>query len=448
MANAFGSRSMYQGLLSDPPTRELLSEKQQIRMLLKVEAELALAQADAGFIPHDAAKAIAKAAHDLNPLPQELASGMARDGVPIPALLKHLKSDLAADHARWVHYGATSQDIMDTAMVLNCRDLLTLFENRLQQAVKQLTTHIHQHQSTLVTGRTRTQQAAPLSLALKMSRWLSPLLRQLERLQPLKKRLYKLQLAGAVGNLSTMEDYAEPVARRLAERLDLNYDGGWHTQRDSVMELGNWLAMTTTALGKMALDWALMAQTEVGEIRFANGGGSSTLPQKSNPISAETLQTLATNNAGLAGQLMQAGVSGHERDGAAWSTEWLVLPQLLSNTGAALMQVNTALKHMKVNTDAIKHNLWLTRGLVFAETLTFRLSKDRPRDAVNKIVAEGVSQVMADSEGSYTLIDRVNKLAGTRFTAKELSSELLHAGSTDHEVRAVLQRAEAWTIPG
>ena len=443
MANSFGSQSMYQGLLSDPKTRDLLSEKQHIKYLLQVEAELALAQGDVGVIPQDAALAIAEAARQSRPLPQELAAGMAKDGVPIPELLKHLRSDLSRDHARWVHFGATSQDIVDTATVLNARDLLTQFEQRLITLVKLLASLVRDHQGTLISGRTRTQQGAPMSLALKMARWLTPLLRQLDRLEGLKKRLYKVQLAGAVGNLSTLEDKAEPVARRLAERLELHYDGGWHTQRDSIMELGTWLGLTTTALGKMGLDWALMAQTEVGELKFSNGGGSSTLPQKSNPVSAEILQTLATNNAGLVGQLMQAGVSSHERDGGAWSLEWLVLPQLLSNTGAALMQAQVALENIKIDTDAISRNLWQSRGLIFAEMLTFKLSKHRPKDAAGKLVAEGVAQVLADSKGSFTLIDRINKLSDSHFNAQSLANELLHAGCTDAEVLSTLQRAEA-----
>lgn len=446
MANSFGSQSMYQGLLSEPRTRDLLSEKQQIKYLLKVEAELALAQADVGVIPQDAANAIAEAASRQRPLPQQLAAGMAKDGVPIPELLKHLRTDLSKEHARWLHFGATSQDIVDTAMVLNCRDLLTQFEKSLKQIAVQLARLAETHQDTLICGRTRTQQGAPVSLALKIVRWLSPVLRQLDRLDQLKAHLYKVQLAGAVGNLSTLENQAQDVAERLAERLELAYDGGWHTQRDSIIELGNWLALTTTALGKMGLDWALMAQTEISELRFTNGGGSSTLPQKCNPVSAEILQTLATNNAGLAGQLLQAGVSSHERDGAAWTIEWLVLPQLLSNTGAALMQAQSALDNIKFDTDAIERNLWQSRGLIFAETLTFKLSKDRPKDAASKLVAEGVSQVLADHKCGFTLIDRINKLAGTQFKSETLARELVHAGCTDAEVRRSLQRARALVI--
>lgn len=447
MSHPSASVSLFQGLLTDAEVTQHLSEQRQIDHMLTVEAELAMAQGDVGLIPADAATVIARAIKALSLTPKDLQAGTARDGIPVPALVQRIKATLSAEHAQWVHFGATSQDIMDTALVLTCRDVLTLTEHRLRLTVQQLTELAEQHENHLIAGRTRSQQGAPLNLGLKITGWFRPLVRQLERLGPLQERLYKVQFAGAVGNLSALQDQADAAAARLAERLELNYDGGWHTQRDSLTELGGWLAMTTGALGKIAYDWTLMAQTEVGEIRFADGGGSSTLPQKSNPVKAELIQTLASQSAGLAGQLYQSAVTAHERDGAAWTAEWLTLPALLSHSGTALAHTLSALDNLIIDTQALERNLWQSRGLLFAETLTFRLSQQQPRDRAKKLVTDAVHAILADPTGTDTLIDQVNAMAGTNFTAEVLADELLHAGSTDPELARGLKGARDW-LPG
>lgn len=438
------SGSLFQGLLTDFEVTRLLSEDRQIAHMLKVEAELALAQGDVGLIPADAAQAISNAIGTLHLTPQDLQAGTAKDGIPVPALVHHIKARLSEKQAPWAHYGATSQDIMDTALILTCREVLDLIEARLRLTVHHLASLTEQHQGQLVAGRTRSQQGAPMNLGLKISGWLRPLVRQLERLGDLRKRLYKVQLAGAVGNLSALSQQADATAARLAERLDLAYEGGWHTQRDSITELGGWLAMTNGALGKMAYDLMLMAQTEVGEVRFADGGGSSTLPQKSNPVKAELIQTLASQSASLAGQLYQSAVSAHERDGAAWTGEWLTLPVLLSHTGTALAHSLSALDNLIIDANALERNLWQSRGLLFAETLTFQLGQAQSRDAAKKLVTQEVHAILADPAGTETLIDRVNAAAGTEYSATGLANELLHAGSTDQDIARALTRARDW----
>ncbi|TGG93385.1 fumarate lyase [Natronospirillum operosum] len=436
---------LYDGLFRDPTVSRILDDTQRIQRLLMVERALTEALARAGLCTEADAQAVSAALARFQPDMDAISAGMAQDGVPLPTLIKALKAEIPAVHHRALHHGATSQDIMDTASVLESRELLDHFERQIRQLVQGLAALTAQHRNQLVAGRTRSQQGAPMNLGLKIVRWLAPLVRQLERLQSLRPRLLKVQLAGAVGNLSALQNQAIPVRQALAEQLQLAADGGWHTQRDSLQELATWLAITTTALGKMAHDWMLMAQTEVGEIRFANGGGSSTLPQKSNPVNAELIQTLARRSAHQAAEMLQAGLGAHERDGVSWSSEWLALPELYHCTGAALHQSLMGLQHMEFNPVRLQQNLWQSRGLLFAETLRFRLHSGQPAgiDAA-LLLRQSIDAVNQNPDSPETLIERINTAAGTAFTAAELEADLLHAGCTDPDIDRILQAAQIW----
>ena len=430
--------SMYQALLGDTELARLMGEQHQIDQMIRIEGQLALAQAEVGLIPRDAAEGINRACLGMNLTPADLAPGMAQDGIPVPALLSRLKQQLLDKHADWIHYGATSQDIVDTATVLCLQEALEIFEQRLDSIIGRLATLVENNRNVLVAGRTRSQQGAPINLGLKITQWLKPLLHQRAQLAHLKPELLRLQLAGAVGNLSAMGEQAEDVIQTLASRLNLTYRGGWHTQRGPLMELGSWLSITTTSLGKMARDWTRMAQTEVGEIRFADGGGSSTLPHKSNPVKAEIIQSLAMQTTGLSGQLLYTNLSEHERDGVAWSQEWLILPPLVEAAGAALKRTEEALNALELDHARMQQNLWQTGGLLFSEALTFALGRQTSREQAKTLVKQAVQDTLADREAQQTLVDRVNQAAGTRFVVADLEAALLHAGTTDNEIERTL----------
>lgn len=419
--------ALYHTLLSDQEAGLYLGDDAQIRAMLKVEAELALAQADCGLIPEEAARAIAQVTISIDLPASILAAETGSAGVPVPALVQALKKSLPEKHARWVHFGATSQDIIDTALVLNCRELLNLYEARLQHVIGQLHTLATAHRNTLIAGRTRSQQAVPMSFGLKVANWLAPLLRQQARLDELKPRLLKLQLAGAVGTLSAMQDQAVSISARLAERLGLAVGYNWHTQRDSVVELANWLALTTGLLGKMGQDWLLLGQTEVGELTFSNGGGSSTMPQKCNPISAELLVTLARHNAGQLGQMHQAMLHEHERSGSAWTLEWLVLPTMLMATAVALHHSSDALAHIQVNTQNMQANLELYNGVIYAEAATFALAESMPRDDASTLVKAACQQALS---GEHHLLDLIKERSGIELNLIELQQRLLVGGAS------------------
>lgn len=430
--------ALYHRLLSDQEAGRYLGDQAQISAMLEVEAQLALAQADCGLVPKDAALAIAQAATKIKIDPATLAADTGSAGVAVPALVQALKQSLPKEYARWVHFGATSQDIVDTALVLNCRELLKLYETRLSQVIEQLLELATTHRDTLIAGRTRTQQAVPMSFGLKVANWLAPLLRQQARLQELKPRLLKLQLAGAVGTLSAMQDQAVAISEKLAVRLNLAVGHNWHTQRDSVVELGNWLALTTGLLGKMGQDWLLLGQTEVGELSFSNGGGSSTMPQKCNPVSAELLVTLARHNAGQIGQMHQAMLHEHERSGSGWTLEWLVLPTMLMATAVALHHSSDALAHIIVNTEKMQSNLGLYNGVIYAEAATFALAESMPRDQASALVKDACLQALS---GERHLLDLIKEHSGIELDLAQLQKRLLAGGATQAWLDEILQAA-------
>lgn len=430
--------ALYHRLLSDQEAGRYLGDQAQISAMLEVEAQLALAQADCGLIPKDAALAIAQAATKIKIDPATLAADTGSAGVPVPALVQALKQSLPKEYARWVHFGATSQDIVDTALVLNCRELLKLYESRLSQVIEQLRELASTHRDTLIAGRTRTQQAVPMSFGLKVANWLAPLLRQQARLHELKPRLLKLQLAGAVGTLSAMQDQAVAISEKLAVRLDLAVGHNWHTQRDSVVELANWLALTTGLLGKMGQDWLLLGQTEVGELSFSNGGGSSTMPQKCNPVSAELLVTLARHNASQIGQMHQAMLHEHERSGSGWTLEWLVLPTMLMATAVALHHSSDALAHIIVNTEKMQSNLALYNGVIYAEAVTFALAESMPRDQASALVKDACLQALS---GKRHLLDLIKEHSGIELNLAQLQKRLLAGGATQAWLDDILQAA-------
>jgi 3-carboxy-cis,cis-muconate cycloisomerase len=233
-----------------------------------------------------------------------------------------------------VHVGATSQDVIDTALVLRLQAVLSVLDARLAAMLDALDGLEARFGDRTLTGRTRMQAAIPIAAGARIASWRAPLARQVTRLERLRPELLVVQFGGAAGTLEKLGDAAAAVRAALAAGLGLGDAPQWQSQRDRIAELGGWLATTTGALGKLGQDVALMAQA--GEIALAGGGTSSAMPHKANPVGAEVLVALARFNAAQAGGLQQAMVHEQERSGAAWTLEWLLLPPMLIATGAAL----------------------------------------------------------------------------------------------------------------
>jgi 3-carboxy-cis,cis-muconate cycloisomerase len=322
-------------LLGDSQVEALFSADAELLHMTLFESALAVAEGAEGVISAEAAAAIAERLQDFVPDREALRRAAARDGVVVPDLVRQMRSHVGAPHDQFVHVGATSQDVVDTALVLRLAELCSLLEQRVAALAGELDSLAGRFGEVPLMGRTRRQSAVPIRAADRIAAWREPLLRHLTRLAQLRPRLLVLQFGGPVGTLVELGAEAGPTARRLAAALGLAApDRSWHTQRDSIAEFAGWLSLVTGSLGKLGEDVGLMAQ--MGEIALDDGGGSSAMPHKRNPVKAEVLVALARYNAALLPALHHALVAEQERSGAAWTLEWLTLPQMAVTTGAAL----------------------------------------------------------------------------------------------------------------
>jgi 3-carboxy-cis,cis-muconate cycloisomerase len=338
-------RSLLQHLVGDAAFEALFSDEAEVAAILRFEAALARSEADARLVPAVAATAIAKAVAGFTPDMADLAAGMARDGVVVPTLVRQLRAAVG-EHGGLVHFGATSQDAIDTALMLRLGPAFDLIENRLAALESALEVVWQRDGHQTMMAHTRMQSAMSITVAAKLAAWGAPLVRCREALETLRPRVLVVQLGGPVGTRAELGDRADIVAARLAELLQLGTAEPWHTARDRIAELGSALSLITGALGKIGADVALLAQNEVSTIKVEGGGGSSAMAHKANPVNAELLVALARFNAGLLSTLHQALVHEHERSGSAWTLEWMVLPQMLVATGASLRIAATLMEQI------------------------------------------------------------------------------------------------------
>jgi 3-carboxy-cis,cis-muconate cycloisomerase len=323
-------------LLGDDEVAGYFSLEADIRAMLEFESALARAQGSAGLIPMEAAARIAAVCDEFSPDVAGLARGAAQDGVVAPALVKLLRAKVGAPHETHVHRGATSQDVVDTSLILRLKPVLAVFEARLLALTASLRGLETSQGAIRLMGRTRMQRALPIHAADKLRGWREPIERHVARLDELRPRLLVVQFGGAVGVRGDLEDKGEAIAAELARLLQLGAGPCWHVERDALAEFAAWASLVAGSLGKIGADIALMAQNEIGEVKLADGGASSAMPHKSNPVRAEALVALARFNAALLGAHHQALVHENERSGAAWTLEWLVLPQMVVAAAAAL----------------------------------------------------------------------------------------------------------------
>lgn len=338
---------LLKALVGDEAIGALFSDEAELSALLEAEVALARAQAEVGLIDKEAAQRIAEVSRSFRPDWDRLAEGLAQDGVVVPAFVKQLRAAVGEPHAKAVHLDATSQDIIDTALVLRLKSVIGIFGRRIADLVSALRDLRARDGKTELMARTRMQQALPFTAADKIDTWLQPLERHAENLESLAPRLLVVQLGGPIGTRKELLGHGDAVADAMAEILELGYGPSWHSQRDRIGEFAAFLSLLSGTLGKIGQDVALMAQNEVGEVRLAAGGGSSAMPHKSNPVQAEVLVTLARFNAGLLGTLHQALVHENERSGAAWTLEWLVLPQMVEAAAAGLSKAQALVTGMR-----------------------------------------------------------------------------------------------------
>lgn len=382
--------AIYRHLFGDDEIAALFSDSAEVRSLMLVEGALAQVQGDLGLIPADAAAFLHRASMEVQIDPAALAAETAVNGVPVPGLIAAFRCAAPApDQTAWLHWGATSQDIIDSALALRLKRVLAIYDTRLRALLHGLGTLALAHADLAMAARTYGQLATPTSFGAVVASWGRPVLRQQQRLAAVAADAAQVSLSGAAGTLAAMGPQGPQVRAGLAIALGLRDPGaGWHAERDGIGGLAGWMAGLCTQLGRIGEDLILLSQSGIGEVVMGGAGGSSTMPQKQNPVGPSVLVAIARHVGALAGVVQGARVHRQQRDGAAWYAEWLSLPQMLILTGRALALAGDVVGRVTPDAAAMARGLAAGQGVIFAEALSFALARRMPRlDAAARVKA-------------------------------------------------------------
>ena len=422
---------------SDKEIAELFSDVGEIDALVLFERELARVQESLQIIPEGIGKEIYAALENAKFNSDLLATGFENDAIPIPALLKQLREQLEPAAANYLHFGATSQDVIDTALIIRIKAAVVIIEKNLKDLTAELGRLAQKHRTTVMIGRTRNQNASPTVFALKIVNWLAPLQRQQQRLTELLPRLLVVQFGGAAGTNAALGNKGGEVNSALAATLGLAAAGSaWHAQRDTIVEFSNWLSMTAGQIGKMAKDILLMAQNEVGEIRFSGAGKSSTMPNKSNPVLLETLLSLAGYCRAQSDLMGSTLLVSHERDGVCMSLDRLAFPPLICAAAASITQALKCLASISVNEEAMSRNLIADNGLIMAEMAVFELIKSMERSKASELVRQACELCLTNNSH---MIDELESLTNVDLDWDALKQPKNYLGNAEEVIDSVLQ---------
>jgi 3-carboxy-cis,cis-muconate cycloisomerase len=382
---------------------QVFSDAQRVQAILHFEAGLARAEATAGIIPEASARAIAAKCRvenfDLSLIAQDAAQA-GNLAIPIVKRLTEAVSNDDKDAARFVHWGATSQDAIDTGVMLQLRRALELLEQDLQRLSSTLVALAEQHRATPMVARTWMQQALPTTFGFVVAGWLDAILRHRVRLAEIRPRVFTLQFGGAVGTLAALGGNATAVAKALALELKLELPSApWHAHRDRVAEVATTLGLCIGTLGKIARDISLHTQTEVAELFEPAGegrGGSSTMPHKRNPVTCAVVLAAAQRVPGLVSTLLGAMVQEEQRGLGGWHAEWETLPELVCLVGGALHHLAEMLPGLEVDAARMSENLEITRGLIFAEAVSMALGDRMGKMPAHMLVEAACKKALAE----------------------------------------------------
>ncbi|MDU9004575.1 3-carboxy-cis,cis-muconate cycloisomerase [Sedimentitalea todarodis] len=347
MTNAFTRTPLWGTLFQDPYTAGEFSADSFCARMVQFEMAWTRALRESGAIEPDIAEMALAEITGFQPDPDALADASDVDGLPVPALVRQLRSSLPEDARVAVHSGATSQDVIDTAMVLTALAILSTFEGRCAELLRLLDDLNARFSDNPVSGRTRMQLALPIAAGDRIQSWRTPLAAHLGQLPELINAISVVQVGGAVGRRDLPNGAADAIAAGVAKSLGLRVSPVWHTDRSLMLDIGHWLTKVSGTLGKLGQDIALMAQQGIDEVQLDGAGGSSAMPHKQNPVRAELLIALARVVAGQQGILAQSMVHEQERSGASWAIEWMTLPAMFEATGAALNSADHLLKQIR-----------------------------------------------------------------------------------------------------
>ena len=392
-------------MLSSAAMRAVCDDATYLQHMLDFEAALARAEAATGIIPANAAGPITTAcnaeAFDL----AALAEAATRSGNLAIPLVQALTANVAkadAEAARYVHWGATSQDVIDTATMLTLRAAIDALRPDLDRAILGFAKLAERHRATAMVARTWLQHALPMPFGLKLAEYAAALHRSRIRVQRLRAEALALQFGGAAGTLAALGDNGWRVAEKLAQELELPLpDAPWHTHRDRIAEAASVLAILAGTCGKIARDISLMMQTDVAEAFEPSGqgrGGSSTMPHKRNPVAAATALAAATMAPNLAATIFASQVQDHERSAGPWHAEWPTLPMLQLVTSGALAAIVDIAEGLEVDGARMRVNLDATRGLIMAESVTMALAEKIGKSEAHHLVEAASKKAIAEKK--------------------------------------------------
>lgn len=388
----FGTKEMHQ----------VFSDERTIQLYLDVEAALARSQSKLGIIPEEAGKKITQASKLELIDWEKLEKRTTIVGYPILPLVEQLSSAVKDGYGQYCHWGATTQDIMDTADVLQIREGLELLTSDLNGIADALVKIIKEHIETPMAGRTHLQHALPVSFGYKAATWLSGIDRHIKRLEEIKSRIFNLSFFGAAGTLASLgEENGLNTQIALANELGLNVpDVSWHSIRDNFCEVTGWLAIVGASLGKIAYDVMLMMQTEIQEVAepFLHGrGSSSTMPQKRNPISSEIMLACSKLLREHHSSMLDAMVLDHERATGQWHVEWNAIPNSFIIASSSFKSARFLLEGLEVYPENMKKNIDKTNGLIVAEAVMMALAPHIGRQVAHDIVYDCCRQTIKNN---------------------------------------------------
>lgn len=438
---------LIESLATTEPLAESFSDQSVLQALLDFEVGLARAEARVGIVPQAAAESIAAAAKvkafDVAALSRDMLRG-GTAGIPLAKALTEQVRAKDAEAARYVHWGATSQDVTDTALVLllkRAQPILAEDLSRLERALRKLS---EEHSGTVMLGRTLMQGAPPVTFGLKAAGWLGAVHRGRKRLDSSFKEILLVQLGGASGTLASLGEHGPAVALALAKELGLACpEAPWHTHRDRLANLICACGVLTGSLGKIARDVSLMMQNEVAEVAEPGGhgrGGSSTMPHKRNPIGSTVTLAAAHRVPGQVAAFLSAMVQEHERGVGGWQAEWPIVASVIQSTGLAAASMVEVAEGLSVDRGHMRANIDATNGVVFAERAMMLLGSELGRDVAHKLMEEATRQSIAQGKHLSEVLAEMPEVTGhiERSTLRQLELPEQYLGSAEAFRKALL----------
>ena len=432
---------------STPAMDAIFSLSHQLACMTRFEWALLAALEANGILQGGSAKALEPLVEaEFVDVDAILAESLQAGNIAIPFVRAFTTAVRERDEmvARFVHFGATSQDVLDTALVLQIGEALALFESELAQLGASLERLVRAHGQTILNGRSWLQAGPPVTLGLKIASWLNAIRRHRERLASAAPRVLVLQFGGAVGTLASLGDRGAAVSAGLAEKLGLREPAmPWHTQRDNLGEVGTALGLLVGTLGKMGRDISLLMQTEVGEVAEPHApgrGGSSTMPHKRNPVASAVLLAAAIRVPALVATLLQSMVQEHERGLGGWQAEWEALPEIFRLTSASLARAIELADGLEVNPDRMQFNLQANLGLGLSEAVVAALAAPIGRDEAHRILERAAQQAMAQNRPLREILTAMPEVCAylTESDFDRLFNPQNYLGSTRRFIERVL----------